>query len=133
VDYEALANLIVEMGTNAMAMIVGPEWLPGRIKTPAGAEFDERLMLTKPLARYLEENEFPDIPPGVMFCMAAGMYSAQRFRVPNTREKVGGFFKGVWSWVTSRFRRKTRPGVIRPQPAAQESQESQEQPGAHRA
>ena len=115
VDYEALANMAFDMGTQSMAMLIGPEWLPGTVKSPSGAEFDERLTIVPALAKYLESKEVPDLPPGVVLCLCVAMYSSRRFRTPNTREKLGGLFGWVKNKVFGIFRRnkKPSPGAVR--------------------
>ena len=116
VDYEALANMAFDMGTQSMAMLIGEEWLPRKLKSPSGAEFDERLTIVPALAKYLESKEVPDLPPGVVLCLCVAMYSSARFRMPNTREKLGGLFSWVKGKVFGIFRRNKKPrepGAVR--------------------
>jgi hypothetical protein len=125
VDYDALAALGVDMFTQTMSMIIGPEWMPGKIKGPDGSEFDEKIVLLRPLKKYLESKQVPDLPPGVMLCFAVVMYSSIRFRQPNTREKLGGFFKAakdkVFGWF--KWRKKMKPGFVRsPEPRPEPKQ-----------
>jgi hypothetical protein len=125
VDYEALAQVVVESGTEIAATFIGPEWRPQMLTAPGGAQFDERLTLVKPIARYLEEKQMPDLPPGVLVLLAIGLYSSRRFQVPNTRQKVGGMMKMAWGKVTGFFKRKKKaaPGAIVVKPEAEPTAE----------
>jgi hypothetical protein len=120
VDYNEMAGMVVDMTTNIMATLVGPEWKPGTLIAPSGATFSEKLMLQKPLAKYLESKEVPDLPPGFLLLAAIGIYSSSRFREPNTREKLGGIIRWTKGKVAGFFRRKKKgaPGVVRPEAPA---------------
>lgn len=108
VDYDEMAGMVVDMTTNIAAAMIGPEWKPRMLQAPNGASFSERLVLTKPLAKYLESKEVPDLPPGFLLLAAVAIYSSSRFREPNTREKLGGIFRWAKGKVAGFFKRKKK-------------------------
>jgi hypothetical protein len=118
VDYVALAGVAVDMTTQTLAMLIGPEWILGRIELPNGESVSERPMIVGPMAKWLEAKEVPDLPPGAILLLALGMYASRRARVPNTREKIGGMFAWAKGKLFGFFRRKKKPAPVqaRPQP-----------------
>lgn len=124
VDYDQLANVLVEMTTEIMASAIGPEWRPGKLQGPNGISIDERITLTRPLAIYMESKELPDLPPGVVVLLAIGLYSSRRFHQENTRKKFGWMFKAAKEKIFGFFRRKKKNAP--PAPPKSDSQPATE-------
>ncbi len=76
VDYKALASFAVDMTTGALAGFLGAHWKP--MPAPGAGLPDEREMLIGNLARYLEENQIKDIPPGMMLAISLAGYAIPR-------------------------------------------------------
>lgn len=96
VDYTLIASVVFDMGTNGLAMGLGPEWQP---QNP-----QERELVVSSLAKYFESREVKDIPPGVMLALVIGIYSLPRLNKPSTAGKI----RVGWAWVKEKFRRKPK-------------------------
>jgi hypothetical protein len=120
VDYQALAGLAVDGVAHIMAALIGPEWNLGSFKVPVSETesktVEERPMLVGPMAKWMESKELPDLPPGAMVVLAFGLYASRRTRVPNTREKLGGFFKWGKNKLFGFFSRKRKSPVVPSEP-----------------
>lgn len=124
IDYDAMAEMIFGLGTDAISGIFGPAWKPrvGTITVPGKngepsrtLEFDDSKFPKSSLAEYMRRSKMPDIPPGWVLALALSTYAATRFRDPTTVERV----RGIWGWVRSKFKKgkkadKFTPHVVVP-------------------
>lgn len=120
IDYDAMAEMIFGLGTDAFAGIFGPAWkarvgtitVPGKNGEPSRQmEFDDSKFPKNALAEYMRRSKMPDIPPGWVLALALSTYAAARFRDPTTVERV----RGIWGWVRSKFRKGKKAQVFTPQ------------------
>lgn len=105
-DYKLMATMTFDMGTNSLAMILGPEW---QAQNP-----QERDIVIESLKKYFEVKQVKDIPPGWMLTFVLLTYSVPRLRQPSTSGKL----KLGWQWVKNKFgglfRFHRQPLIIQP-------------------
>ncbi len=93
-DYQALAELSFDMGTNSLAIVFSDDWKP---RDP-----NERGAVVASLKRYYEHKQIKDIPPGALLCLVLCAYAAPRVNTPTTKDKL----KIGWLWLKDKFKRK---------------------------
>lgn len=99
-NYGLMGEVVFDMSTNALAVGLGPEWLP---KTP-----EERQLVSVSLGRYFETQKVKDIPPGMMLALVVTVYALPRLSQPSTSTKL----KLGWTWLKSKFSRKNPFKVV---------------------
>lgn len=92
VNYQLMAEATFDVTTGVAASAIGPEW--------NAKNEDERQMVCKPLARYLEYKQVKDLPPNLALALVVVAYSAPRLREPGTASKL----RMLWAWTKERLR-----------------------------
>lgn len=103
-DYDMMAGMVFDSGTNTLALIFGPEW---QAQNP-----EERGAVIGALKKYFEAKQVKDIPPGLLLCVVLVAYSAPRLRAPKTSEKI----RFGWTWLKLKWaalRGKKKPGPLK--------------------
>lgn len=107
VDYNLMAAAVFDMSAGALAMGLGPEWMPR--KPASDKEPDERAMVVSSLAKYFESRKVEDIPPGLMLTLVISIYALPRITQPSTKSKL----IAAWLWCKDKlFRKKTKLVVV---------------------
>ena len=96
-NYAIMGELVFDMSTNALAMGLGPEWLP---QSP-----EERQLVAGSLGKYFEAQQVKDIPPGMMLALVVTVYGLPRLSKPSTASKL----KLAWLWIKSKFGGRKNP------------------------
>lgn len=94
---EELARAILGTGVGAMVALVGPEW---DFQSP-----EEAAGMKAAVATYIDAKGDGKISPEAMLLLVVAGYALPRAAEPNTREKLGAFFGGLWSSLKNGLQR----------------------------
>lgn len=97
VSSDELARAVLHLSVGGMSALVGPEW---DFQSP-----EEALGLKSAVSAYIEAKGDGQLTPENMLLLVVASYALPRFKEPNTREKIGGFFKGALNALRALFKR----------------------------
>lgn len=94
---EELARAVLGTSVGAMVALVGPEW---DFQSP-----DEAAGMKAAVATYIDAKGDGKISPEAMLLLVVAGYALPRTAHPNTRDKLGAFFGGLWSSLKNGLQR----------------------------
>jgi len=102
-DYKMMGAQCAQMTFLLGTVIGGADFAPMQ-KNPI-TQISDQEMLTDAYAKYAEAKQMNDLPPGMALGATLMVYIASRLQFPNTQsrlQKIGGFFKHIWSKIKGR-------------------------------